>query len=135
MKIRAAVAREKGAPLNLEINDLEAPRPDEILDMVQATGVCTTPTVLHCGMLPTPPPALPVASLLLTVVPFSVTLALRLKIPPPLPNPAVVVVLPVTMQFVSVTVAFAATKMPPPALVVVLPFWIVRRIASREMTL
>ncbi|MBR0899177.1 NAD(P)-dependent alcohol dehydrogenase [Bradyrhizobium tropiciagri] len=56
MKIRAAVAREKGAPLNLETIDLEAPRPDEILVKVKATGVCHTDLVVRDGMLPTPLP-------------------------------------------------------------------------------
>ncbi|MGL3104214.1 NAD(P)-dependent alcohol dehydrogenase [Bradyrhizobium sp. BR 1432] len=56
MKIRAAVAREKGAPLNLETIDLEAPRPDEILVKVKATGVCHTDLVVRDGMLPTPFP-------------------------------------------------------------------------------
>lgn len=56
MKIRAAVAREKGAPLKLETIDLEAPRPDEILVSVKATGVCHTDLVVRDGMLPTPLP-------------------------------------------------------------------------------
>ncbi|KYK44751.1 geraniol dehydrogenase [Bradyrhizobium liaoningense] len=56
MKIRAAVAREKGAPLTLETIDLEAPRPDEILVKVKATGVCHTDLVVRDGMLPTPLP-------------------------------------------------------------------------------
>ncbi|MCP3397110.1 NAD(P)-dependent alcohol dehydrogenase [Bradyrhizobium sp. CCGB20] len=56
MKIRAAVAREKGAPLKLETIDLEAPRPDEILVKVKATGVCHTDLVVRDGMLPTPLP-------------------------------------------------------------------------------
>lgn len=56
MKIRAAVAREKGAPLKLETVDLEAPRPDEILVKVTATGVCHTDLVVRDGLLPTPLP-------------------------------------------------------------------------------
>ena len=56
MKIRAAVAREKGALLKLETIDLEAPRPDEILVKVKATGVCHTDLVVRDGMLPTPLP-------------------------------------------------------------------------------
>ncbi|MCP3380646.1 MULTISPECIES: NAD(P)-dependent alcohol dehydrogenase [unclassified Bradyrhizobium] len=56
MKIRAAVAREKGAQLKLETIDLEAPRPDEILVKVKATGVCHTDLVVRDGMLPTPLP-------------------------------------------------------------------------------
>ncbi|AMA60204.1 NAD(P)-dependent alcohol dehydrogenase [Bradyrhizobium sp. CCGE-LA001] len=56
MKIRAAVARETGAPLKLETVELEAPRPDEILVKVKATGVCHTDLVVRDGMLPTPLP-------------------------------------------------------------------------------
>jgi aryl-alcohol dehydrogenase len=56
MKIRAAVAREKGAPLRLETIELEAPRPGEILVKVSATGVCHTDLVVRDGMLPTPLP-------------------------------------------------------------------------------
>ncbi|TGN72948.1 NAD(P)-dependent alcohol dehydrogenase [Bradyrhizobium yuanmingense] len=56
MKIRAAVARETGAPLKLETIELEPPRPDEILVKVKATGVCHTDLVVRDGMLPTPLP-------------------------------------------------------------------------------
>ena len=56
MKIRAAVAREKGAPLSLENIDIENPRADEILVKVAATGVCHTDLVVRDGMLPTPLP-------------------------------------------------------------------------------
>lgn len=56
MKIRAAIAREKGSPLSLENIDLENPRADEILVKVAATGVCHTDLVVRDGMLPTPLP-------------------------------------------------------------------------------
>lgn len=56
MKIKAAVARQAGAPLSLETLDLEAPRPDEILVRVVATGVCHTDIVVRDGHLPTPQP-------------------------------------------------------------------------------
>jgi aryl-alcohol dehydrogenase len=56
MKIRAAIAREKGQPLSLESIDLENPRADEILVKVAATGVCHTDLVVRDGMLPTPLP-------------------------------------------------------------------------------
>ncbi|WP_404406636.1 NAD(P)-dependent alcohol dehydrogenase [Pelagibacterium halotolerans] len=56
MKVRAAIAREKATPLSLEEVDLEAPRPDEILIKVAATGVCHTDLVVRDGLLPTPMP-------------------------------------------------------------------------------
>lgn len=56
MKIRAAIARAPGAALSLEDIDLEAPRPDEILVKVTATGVCHTDLVVRDGLLPTPLP-------------------------------------------------------------------------------
>lgn len=56
LTIRAAVARAHHAPLNLETLTLEAPRDDEILVRVVATGVCHTDIVVRDGMLPTPLP-------------------------------------------------------------------------------
>lgn len=56
MKIRAAVARTPAAPLTLETLELEAPRDEEILVRVVATGVCHTDMVVRDGMLPTPMP-------------------------------------------------------------------------------
>ncbi|WP_118178583.1 NAD(P)-dependent alcohol dehydrogenase [Paraburkholderia phosphatilytica] len=56
MKIKAAVAREKGGPLTLETLELEDPRDDEILVRVIATGVCHTDIVVRDGLLPTPHP-------------------------------------------------------------------------------
>lgn len=56
MRITAAVARQPGTPLSLESLELEAPRPDEILVRVVATGVCHTDIVVRDGHLPTPQP-------------------------------------------------------------------------------
>jgi S-(hydroxymethyl)glutathione dehydrogenase/alcohol dehydrogenase len=42
MKTRAAVAREAGKPLSLEIVDLEGPREGEVLVEIKATGICHT---------------------------------------------------------------------------------------------
>ncbi|TKC92332.1 NAD(P)-dependent alcohol dehydrogenase [Trinickia terrae] len=56
MKIKAAVVREKGGPLSIEMLELEAPRDDEILVRVVATGVCHTDVVVRDGLLPTPHP-------------------------------------------------------------------------------
>lgn len=56
MEIKAAVAREQGAPLSLETVSLEAPRRHEILVRVVATGVCHTDLVARAGFLPTPFP-------------------------------------------------------------------------------
>jgi S-(hydroxymethyl)glutathione dehydrogenase/alcohol dehydrogenase len=42
MKTRAAVARQAGAPLSLEIVDLEGPRAGEVLVEIKATGICHT---------------------------------------------------------------------------------------------
>jgi aryl-alcohol dehydrogenase len=41
-KIRAAVLRTKGGPLNIESLELEGPRADEVLVRIVATGVCRT---------------------------------------------------------------------------------------------
>ncbi|MDR9484192.1 MAG: NAD(P)-dependent alcohol dehydrogenase [Sediminimonas sp.] len=56
MQIRAAVAREPGADLTIEALSLDAPREDEILVKVVATGVCHTDLVVMAGHLPTPLP-------------------------------------------------------------------------------
>ncbi|MEJ2693209.1 MAG: NAD(P)-dependent alcohol dehydrogenase [Candidatus Thiodiazotropha sp.] len=56
MEIKAAVAREQGAPLTLEPVSLESPRSHEILVRVVATGVCHTDLVVLAGHLPTPFP-------------------------------------------------------------------------------
>ena len=57
MQILAAVARAHRAPFVLETLDLEAPRADEILVRVVATGICHTDIVVRDGVMPTPLPA------------------------------------------------------------------------------
>lgn len=56
MQITAAVVREKGGPFRLEALEIEAPRADEILVRVVATGVCHTDLVMRDQMLPIPQP-------------------------------------------------------------------------------
>ena len=56
MEITAAVAREHGAPMQIETLQLEDPRANEILVKVVATGVCHTDLVVRDGHLPTPMP-------------------------------------------------------------------------------
>jgi aryl-alcohol dehydrogenase len=56
MQIKAAVAREKGAPFSIETIELDEPRAEEILVRVVATGVCHTDLVVRDGHLPTPLP-------------------------------------------------------------------------------
>jgi len=54
--IRAAVAREPGAPLTIEDLSMEAPRADEIRVRVVAVGVCHTDLVVRDGEIPVPFP-------------------------------------------------------------------------------
>ncbi len=56
MEIKAAVARQQGQGLTVEQVNLEAPRDNEILVRVVATGVCHTDLVVLAGHLPTPFP-------------------------------------------------------------------------------
>src|SRR6202046_795131 len=42
MQTRAAVAREPGRPLSVEVVDLEGPRAGEVLVEIKATGICHT---------------------------------------------------------------------------------------------
>jgi S-(hydroxymethyl)glutathione dehydrogenase / alcohol dehydrogenase len=42
MKVRAAVAREAGKPLSVEMVDLEGPRAGEVMLEIKATGICHT---------------------------------------------------------------------------------------------
>ena len=56
MKIKAAVSRAPKAPLSIETLELDAPRDNEILVRVVATGVCHTDIVVRDGLLPTPQP-------------------------------------------------------------------------------
>ncbi len=57
MKITAAVARTKGAPLTIESVEIDEPREDEVLVRVVATGVCHTDMVMRDQLLPIPLPA------------------------------------------------------------------------------
>jgi aryl-alcohol dehydrogenase len=56
MKVRAAVLRTSGAPLEIEDVLLEAPRPTEVRVRVVATGVCHTDMVVRDQLFPTPLP-------------------------------------------------------------------------------
>ncbi|GGF43890.1 aryl-alcohol dehydrogenase [Aliidongia dinghuensis] len=56
MRIKAAVAREPGAPFSVELLELEEPRPGEVLVRVVATGVCHTDMVMRDQHLPVPQP-------------------------------------------------------------------------------
>ena len=42
MDVRAAVAHKAGAPLSIEMVDLEGPRAGEVLVEIKATGICHT---------------------------------------------------------------------------------------------
>jgi aryl-alcohol dehydrogenase len=55
-QIRAAVVREKGGPFNVETLTLEAPRRDEVLVKVVATGLCHTDMVARDKGYPVPHP-------------------------------------------------------------------------------
>jgi len=56
MQIKAAIARGLDQDLVIENLSLDAPRKDEILVKVVATGVCHTDLVVIAGLLPTPMP-------------------------------------------------------------------------------
>jgi aryl-alcohol dehydrogenase len=56
IQIQAAVSRGAGQDLSIETLTLQAPRADEILVKVVATGVCHTDLVVMAGHLPTPMP-------------------------------------------------------------------------------
>jgi aryl-alcohol dehydrogenase len=55
-QIKAAVVREKGGPFNIETLTLEAPRRDEVLIKVVATGFCHTDIVARDKGYPVPQP-------------------------------------------------------------------------------
>ena len=55
-EIKAAVVREKGGPFNIETLTLEAPRRDEVLVRVVATGLCHTDLVARDKGYPVPHP-------------------------------------------------------------------------------
>jgi aryl-alcohol dehydrogenase len=54
--IIAAVTREAGKPFSLESLELAAPRDNEVLVKVAATGICHTDLIVRDGHLPTPLP-------------------------------------------------------------------------------
>ena len=56
MHVKAAVARAPHAPMSLETLDLEAPRDDEILVRVVATGICHTDIAMRDQAYPVPQP-------------------------------------------------------------------------------
>ncbi|HVV07931.1 NAD(P)-dependent alcohol dehydrogenase [Amycolatopsis sp.] len=56
MRIRAAVAREKGAPFVLEDLTLDEPRPGEVLVEVGAAGICHTDIAVRDQWMPLPLP-------------------------------------------------------------------------------
>jgi aryl-alcohol dehydrogenase len=55
-QIKAAVVRQKGAPFSIETLSLEAPRRDEVLVKVVATGLCHTDMVARDKAYPVPHP-------------------------------------------------------------------------------
>ncbi len=56
MKIQAAVTRQKHAPMSIETLTLEAPRDDEILVKLVATGICHTDIAMRDQAFPVPQP-------------------------------------------------------------------------------
>lgn len=52
MKVKAAVAWGAGKPLSLEMVDLEAPQPGEVLIEIKATGICHTDAYTLSGKDP-----------------------------------------------------------------------------------
>jgi aryl-alcohol dehydrogenase len=56
MKIAAAVTRASAAPMSLETIELEAPRADEILVKLVATGICHTDIAMRDQAFPVPQP-------------------------------------------------------------------------------
>jgi len=52
MKVRAAVALEKGRPLTIETVELEGPKAGEVLVELRATGVCHTDESTRSGADP-----------------------------------------------------------------------------------
>ena len=56
MKVKAAVARAKSAPLTIETLDLEEPRAGEILVRLIAAGICHTDLAMRDQVFPVPQP-------------------------------------------------------------------------------
>jgi aryl-alcohol dehydrogenase len=54
--IRAAVVRKKGGPFSIETLNVEAPRADEVLVRIVATGMCHTDIVIRDQVYPVPLP-------------------------------------------------------------------------------
>ena len=54
--VTAAVARGPHTPLSIEQLTLEAPRPDEVLVRIAATGVCHTDVIARDQWFPVPAP-------------------------------------------------------------------------------
>ncbi|MGQ0511331.1 MAG: S-(hydroxymethyl)glutathione dehydrogenase/class III alcohol dehydrogenase [Betaproteobacteria bacterium] len=52
MKVKAAVAHRAGAPLEIEMVDLEGPRAGEVLVEIKATGICHTDEFTRSGADP-----------------------------------------------------------------------------------
>src|SRR5262245_51502255 len=52
MKVKAAVAHRAGAPLEIEMVDLEGPKAGEVLVEIKATGVCHTDEFTRSGADP-----------------------------------------------------------------------------------
>ena len=57
MKIKAAVTYEKGAPFVIEEVELDAPKMNEILVRIVASGICHTDEAVQHQFIPTPLPA------------------------------------------------------------------------------
>lgn len=55
-EIKAAVVRKKGGPFQIETLNLEAPRPDEVLVRIVATGMCHTDMVARDQLYDVPLP-------------------------------------------------------------------------------
>lgn len=56
MRTRAAVAQGPAKPFVFEEFELDAPRPDEVLVRIVATGICQTDAHARSGHIPTPQP-------------------------------------------------------------------------------
>ncbi|WP_205930961.1 NAD(P)-dependent alcohol dehydrogenase [Rhizobium leguminosarum] len=57
-RARAAVVERKDAPFVMQDVTLEAPRPDEVLARMVATGICATDAHVRQQLMPTPLPAI-----------------------------------------------------------------------------
>jgi len=57
MEITAAVLREAGAPMSVEVVELDDPRPTEIVVAIAGSGICHTDLTFRDGAWPYPMPA------------------------------------------------------------------------------